>query len=35
MNDPGSEISKRLRELPTKQVRADLTLNLGIRYHGI
>jgi molybdopterin-containing oxidoreductase family iron-sulfur binding subunit len=35
MNDPESEISKRLRELPTKQVRADLNLNLGIRYHGI
>jgi molybdopterin-containing oxidoreductase family iron-sulfur binding subunit len=24
-----------LRELPTKQVRADLNLNLGVRYHGI
>jgi len=35
MNDPESEISKRLRELPTKQVRADLDLNLGVRYHGI
>jgi len=35
MNDPESEISKRLRELPTKQVRADLNLNLGVRYHGI
>jgi molybdopterin-containing oxidoreductase family iron-sulfur binding subunit len=35
MNDPESEISRRLRELPTKQVRADLNLNLGVRYHGI
>lgn len=35
MNDPESDISKRLRELPTKQVRADLNLNLGVRYHGI
>lgn len=35
LNDPESEISKRLRELPTKQVRADLKLNLGVRYHGI
>ena len=35
MNDPESEISKKLREIPTKQVRADLNLNLGVRYHGI
>ncbi len=35
LNDPESEISKRLRELPTKQVRADLKLDLGVRYHGI
>jgi len=35
MNDPESEISKRLRQLPTKQVRADLNLNLGVQYHGI
>jgi tetrathionate reductase subunit B len=35
MNDPESEISKRLRELPTKQVRADLNLGLGVHYHGI
>jgi len=35
MNDPESEISRKLREMPTKQVRADLNLNLGVRYHGI
>lgn len=35
LNDPESEISKKLREIPTKQVRADLNLNLGVRYHGI
>lgn len=35
LNDPESEIAKRLRELPTKQVRADLKLNPGVRYHGI
>ena len=35
LNDPNSEISKLLRTLPTKEVRADLNLNLGVRYHGI
>jgi len=35
LNDAESEISKLLRTLPTKQVRADLNLNLGVRYHGI
>lgn len=35
MNDPDSAIAKRLRELPTKQVRADLNLNVAVRYHGI
>ncbi len=35
MNDPDSAIAKRLRELPTKEVRADLNLDLSVRYHGI
>lgn len=35
LNDAESEISKLLRTLPTKQVRADLNLNVGVRYHGI
>jgi molybdopterin-containing oxidoreductase family iron-sulfur binding subunit len=35
MKDVNSEISKLLRTLPTKEVRADLDLNLGVRYHGI
>jgi molybdopterin-containing oxidoreductase family iron-sulfur binding subunit len=35
LNDPDSAIAKRLREIPTKEVRADLKLDLGVRYHGI
>lgn len=35
MNDPDSPVSVKLRELSTKQVRADLKLDLGVRYHGI
>ena len=35
LNDPDSEISRRVREVPTTQVRADLNLNLGVRYQGI
>jgi [DsrC]-trisulfide reductase subunit O len=35
MNDPNSSISKRAREVATRQVRADLGLNTGVRYHGV
>ncbi len=35
MNDPDSEISRQLQEKSTVQVRADLNLNTGVRYHGI
>ncbi len=35
LNDPNSEISKRLAEYGGKQVRADFGLNTGVRYQGI
>ena len=35
LNDPESEISKRIRAVATTQVRADLGLNTGVRYQGI
>ena len=35
LNDPQSEISKKLAQLNSKQIRADLKLNTGIRYQGI
>ena len=35
LNDPASEISRRLRELPTRQLRADLKVDPGVRYTGI
>ncbi len=35
MNDPDSEISKQLAEDPGVELRADLELDLGIRYRGI
>ena len=35
MNDPDSELSRRLSALGGKQIRADLGLNTGIRYVGI
>lgn len=35
LNDPNSEISKRIAETATTQVRADLQLNPGVRYQGI
>ena len=35
LNDPNSEISKRMREVATTQVRADLRLDPGVRYQGI
>ena len=35
LNNPESEISKRIREVKTTEVRADLKLDLGVRYEGI
>jgi len=35
LNDPGSEIARRVKEFPTRQIRADLGLNTGVRYQGI
>jgi molybdopterin-containing oxidoreductase family iron-sulfur binding subunit len=35
LNDPDSEIAKRIRAVASIQVRADLDLNPGIRYQGL
>jgi molybdopterin-containing oxidoreductase family iron-sulfur binding subunit len=35
LNNPESAIAKRIREVKTTQVRADLKLDLGVRYEGI
>jgi molybdopterin-containing oxidoreductase family iron-sulfur binding subunit len=35
LNDPDSEISKKIRTVASTQVRADLGLNTGIRYQGL
>lgn len=35
LNDPNSSISQALRAVSSKQIRADLNLNTGVRYHGI
>ncbi|MBK7653990.1 MAG: 4Fe-4S dicluster domain-containing protein [Burkholderiaceae bacterium] len=35
LNDPQSEISMRLAQYPSRQVREDLNLNTGIRYSGL
>lgn len=35
LNDPTSEIAKRLASKPTSQLRADLGLNPGVRYEGL
>jgi molybdopterin-containing oxidoreductase family iron-sulfur binding subunit len=35
LNDPNSEVSKALQAIGGKQIRADLNLNTGVRYHGI
>ena len=35
LNDENSAVSKKLKELPSTQVRSDLGLNTGVRYHGI
>ncbi len=35
LNDPDSEISRRLRELGAHSLRADMGLNPGVRYQGL
>jgi molybdopterin-containing oxidoreductase family iron-sulfur binding subunit len=35
LNNPASEIAKRVREIQTTQLRADLKLDPGVRYHGV
>ena len=35
MNDLSSELSAKLESMSSRQVRADLGLNTGVRYHGI
>lgn len=35
LNDPNSEISRRVREWSTQPLRADLNLGTGVRYHGL
>lgn len=35
LNDESSDISKLLKQFGGKQIRADLGLNTGVRYHGI
>jgi molybdopterin-containing oxidoreductase family iron-sulfur binding subunit len=35
LNDADSDISRRVREIQTTQLRADLKLDTGVRYHGI
>jgi tetrathionate reductase subunit B len=35
LNDPGSEIARRVREIRTTQLRADLRLDPGVRYQGL
>ncbi|MBE0546390.1 MAG: 4Fe-4S dicluster domain-containing protein [Rubrivivax sp.] len=35
LNDSSSEIARRVREIQTTQLRADLKLDPGVRYHGI
>lgn len=35
LNDPNSEISKRVAQYSTRQLREDLHLNTGVRYQGL
>jgi molybdopterin-containing oxidoreductase family iron-sulfur binding subunit len=35
LNDPASEISRRVREVSSRQLRADLKLDPGVRYQGL
>ena len=35
LNDPNSDISKRIASVATRQIREDLNLNTGVRYTGV
>jgi molybdopterin-containing oxidoreductase family iron-sulfur binding subunit len=35
LNDPSSDISRRVREVSSRQLRADLKLDPGVRYQGL
>ena len=35
MNDPDSDISQQLKQHSSRQIRADLELNTGVRYRGL
>ena len=35
INDPDSDISRQLKQYSSRQIRADLELNTGVRYRGI
>jgi len=35
LKDPDSEISRRLAAQPSRQIRADLNLNTGVRYQNL
>ena len=35
LNDPGSAIARRVREIASSQIRPDLALDTAVRYHGI
>jgi molybdopterin-containing oxidoreductase family iron-sulfur binding subunit len=35
LNDPNSEISKRVAKYPARQIRENLNLNTGVRYLGV
>jgi molybdopterin-containing oxidoreductase family iron-sulfur binding subunit len=35
LNDPDSDIARRVREIQTTQLRADLQVDPGVRYHGL
>jgi molybdopterin-containing oxidoreductase family iron-sulfur binding subunit len=35
LKDPNSELYRLLTEIPTRQLREDLNLNTGVRFHGI
>ena len=35
LNDPDSEIAKKIRTVASTQIRADLGLDTGLRYQGI
>ncbi len=35
LNDPNSEIAKRVAKFPSRQIRENLDLDTGVRYLGI